>query len=203
MMALINNSGHREQNQKPARKRICSKLLVLVGLGMMVLAVCSLLPGCGSDRTSESNKGKKDQTRVLGKKSPSVVRPLLTDQTKTTSEKVGEVREIMPGITQDQFAARLAEERKKLKAQKPREVLPGLRVNEEDVMSKIAAERKKLEARKSVEVLPGIPGITQEELNTMIGKGRRTTNTEVLPGVTQVEIDTRIDAEQRKHRTQN
>jgi hypothetical protein len=71
-MTLSNNFGQREKGQKSAIKRICSRLLVLVGVGTMVLAVCALLFGCGSDSTpGGSVKGKNNKTASTptGKKS--------------------------------------------------------------------------------------------------------------------------------------
>ena len=90
MVTLSNHAGQREEGQKTARKRICSRLLVLVGLGAMVLTVLSFLPGCGSDSTpGGSVKGKtaKPAARAEGVK-PQTPAALMLDQAGTVPGKV-------------------------------------------------------------------------------------------------------------------
>jgi hypothetical protein len=79
MLTLSTYSGQVEEGQKPARKRICSRLLVGVGLGVMVLTVLSFFPGCGSDSTSiGSVKEKNAKPAGLKPQKSATGIPLLT-----------------------------------------------------------------------------------------------------------------------------
>jgi hypothetical protein len=172
------------------------KSLAIIPLGAMIFLVGGLLSGCGSDSTKlESKKIEKTRTSSTDKKSSGMVGPLLSDKGKTASPKTGDLREVFPGVTQEQLEARIAAERKIFEAQKNRAFLPGIVINEKQLEDRMASERKKFESQKRREVLPGI---TQEELNSRITQRQKTANTEVFPGVTQVEMDGRKTAEQRK-----
>jgi hypothetical protein len=168
-------SGQRKGHRGLFRNRICSKLLVLVGLGTMVLAVCSLLSGCGSDSTpGGSVKGKNAKTATKsGTMKPQAVTPLLADQEETG-----------PG--------------KKSLAKKPPdskniEVFPGVTI--EEVEAKLAANR----AKPSTEVFPGI---TMEEVEAKLAEGRAKRPTEVFPGVTAAQVEAKL-AEGRAQRPTN
>ena len=168
MVTLSNHTGQVEAGQKPAGRRIGSKLLVLVGLGAMVLTVLSFLPGCGSDSTpggSVKGKSAKPAARAEAVK-PLSPGALLIDQEGTVPGKVkkqpdSKQIEMFPGVTPEVLEARLAESRKKYLSMR-HEVFPG--ITQEELDARVAASRQKyLSMRHEV-----FPGITQEELDARV-----------------------------------
>jgi hypothetical protein len=192
MVTVSNHAGQVAEGQKPGRKRICSRLLVVVGLGAMVLTVLGFLPGCGSDSTpggAVKGKSAKPAARAEGVKAQTPA-ALVLDQAGMAPEKVqkqpGSQRvEVFPGLTREVLEAKMAESRKNQLAMR-QEVFPG--ITKEELDAKIAADRQKhISMRQEV-----FPGITKEELESRIATNRQKHDPRqmTLPGAgTQKEVD--------------
>ena len=173
MLTLSNHAGQVEEGQKPAKKRIGSRILVLASLGAMVLTVLGFLPGCGSDSTpGGAVKGKNAQTATRAEAvKPQAPIVLLIDQEGTVPGKVkkqpdSQRNEAFPGITQEALDAKVAESRQKHLAAR-QEVFPG--ITQEALDAKVAASRQKhLAVRQEV-----FPGITQDELDARVAASRQ------------------------------
>lgn len=221
MMTLSNNSGQMGKSHKPDRKRICSRLLVLVGLAAMILTCFCLLPGCGSDNKSQAISGKKEKTAAssTAMKSQAVL-PMqnLGEVSKgnVKKEPLSPDTELAPGLTVREVEKR--EEANRKRAENPNyEVIKG--INKKELDNKLAAEQKRQESTNSVnlEILPGITkkdldarmaahfkmagsgngglsGITKEELNSRmeVDRIKRELNHEVLPGVFKDKLDKKL-----------
>jgi hypothetical protein len=169
---------------------------VLVILGTMVLAVCSLLPGCGSDSTPKSSvKGKNAPTATKSLTKPAAVTPMLIGQKETGPGKKGLMAkppdslgiEVLPGVTKEKMEARVAADRKKIEAPGT-EVFPG--ITREQLEAKIAADRKKIEA-PGAEVFPGI---TKEQLEAKIAADRikiSSQRSEIFPDMTLEQLNSK------------
>jgi hypothetical protein len=172
--------------------------LVLVTLGTMVLAVCSLLLGCGSDSTPASGvKGKHASTATKsGIVKSQAVTQLLPNQEAAGPGKKGLVKkppdaktiEVFPGVTAEQVEAKLAANR----AKRPTEVFPG--VTAEEVEAKLAANR----AKRPTEVFPGV---TAEQVEAKLAANRAKRPTEVFPGVTAEQVEAKLAANRAKRPT--
>ena len=163
--------------------------LVLVTLGTMVLAVCSLLLGCGSDSTPGGTvKGKNASTATKSLTKSAAVTPMLIGEKETGPGKKGlmakppdyEGIEMLPGVTRESIEARIAADRKEIEAPST-ELFPG--ITREQLEAKTAADRGKIEA-PSTEVFPGI---TREQLEAKIAADRiklSSQRSEIFPGMT-------------------
>lgn len=143
--------------------------LVLVTLGTMVLAVCSLLLGCGSDGNSKGTvSGKSDKADVRKSKGTQPILPLVTEKGSTP---------VRPGNvgndkTFDHYFSGLPNPKKHL-------------------------DERNAEARKTAELLnPEIlPGVTRRELQRKMEGAQRmaeSLNVEILPGITKEEIERKL-----------
>lgn len=133
-----------------ARKRM--GILVALGLGTVMLTVLFLLPGCGSESTPEGTVKGKTATSAKAVK-PSVAVPLKTDKQVTGPERV---KEVFPGVTQEEMEARAAADRAKHDLLNP-EVFPG--VTREQLDAKMAAAREKHDPR----LMERLPRVTREK----------------------------------------
>ena len=194
MMTLINNSGHREQDQKPARKRICSKLLVLVGLGTMVLAVCSLLSGCSSDSTpGGSVKGKdvKTSSTTAATKSQTPTMLLMGEKGASGAGQKADIKKQpdrnsggMQGITREEMEARNAAATKM--ARSPDfEVRPGVTREE---MEKRNAAAVKMAQSPDFEVMPGVTREEMKKKNEAAVTMGRSPEVQAMRGITPEEM---------------
>jgi hypothetical protein len=174
------------------------RLLVPVGLGAMMLAVFCLLPGCGSEsppkkeKAAKSSGGKKMDTvlpmlvdkpeagtgQAKGLQTFDKVPGMPTEEefkakaakARSDWERRSPKMEILPGITQEQIDAKLAESRKR----NPKlEVLPGL--TQEQAEAKLAEARKR--APSKVEIAPGV---TEEHLKQKADQARQRQEVEGL-----------------------
>jgi hypothetical protein len=203
MLTLSNFSGQMEDGQKPARKRIGSRLMVGVGLGAMVLTALVFLPGCGSDSTPGGSVKGKNAKPAASAEAPKPLAPgaLLIDQQGTGPGKVkkrpdSKQMEVLPGITQEALDAKLEESRKK-HLSTPQEVLPG--ITQEELDAKLAESRQKhLSTPQEV-----FPGITKKALEAKLAESREKhlslRNQEVLPGITQEALDAKLAESREKH----
>ncbi|MBU4448186.1 MAG: hypothetical protein KKD99_06340 [Proteobacteria bacterium] len=167
MMTLSNNTGQMEKGQKSARKRICSQLLVFVGLGTMVLAVCSLLLGCGSDSTpggSEKGKNAKTSSIPAAKQSQAPAMLLMGGKGASGAGEMADIKKqpepksvVMPDITLEEMEARNAAAVKM--ARSPGfEIAPGVTREEMEARNAAAA---KMARSPGIEIMPGV---TLEEM---------------------------------------
>ncbi len=193
MMTLSNNSGQMEKGQKSVRKRICSRLLVLVGVGMMVVAVCSLLLGCGSDSTpGGSVKGKNDKTASIPTAKKSQVPALLVTGEKGTS-KAGEKGDIkrqpeqksapIQGITREEMDARNAAAVKM--ARSPGFEIKGLTREEMDARNAAAA---KLAQSPGLEIMPGVTVEQMKKKNAAAVKMAQSPDIQAMRGLSLEEM---------------
>jgi hypothetical protein len=171
-MLTLSFSGQAGKGQKPARKRIGSKLMG-VGLGAMMLTVLGFLPGCGSDSApggSVKGKNAKPAARAEAAKPRSPGAPLIdlegTVPGKIKKQPDSQHKEVLPGITQEALDAKLAEARQKHLA-RGQEVFPG--ITQEALEAKLAESRQRhLSLGQEV-----FPGITQKELEAKLAEARR------------------------------
>jgi hypothetical protein len=170
--------------------------LVTLTLGTMVLAVCSLLLGCGSDSTPGGTvKGKNAPTATKPLTKPAAVTTMLIGQKETVPGKKGLMAkppdslgiEMLPGVTKDNMESRIAADRKKIEAPGT-ELFPG--ITREQLEAKIAAGRKKIEA-PGTEVFPGI---TRKQLEDKIAAGRiksSSQRSEIFPAMTLEQLNSK------------
>jgi hypothetical protein len=194
-----------KKSQDLYKNRPWLTFLVLLTLGTMVLAVCSLLLGCGSDSTpGGAVEGKNAKTSA----NPNAIKRqaaggLLLDKGRTDPVKMGKIKqppeaksiEVFPGITQAEIDAKAAAGRKKLSAP-GYEIFPG--ITQEQIDAKVAAvDWEKLKS-------PGyeiFPGITNGELKARIAadlKKHDPKQMKVFPGITQAQIDAKIASQRVK-----
>lgn len=192
-----------KKSQDLYKNRPWLPFLVLVIFGTMVLAVCSILPGCGSDGTpGASVKGKNDNA-ATGSKVPKMqgAIPLLTD-TQGNGGRLGSLKkspevqrvEIFPGITQDELDAKKAAHDKKLK-EPGLEIFPG--ITREQMDAKLQAHRKQV-LDPDIEIFPGI---TQEQLNAKFAAQRVQVLSQInqmFPGITSEQLNAKIAAPREK-----
>jgi hypothetical protein len=159
----------------------------------MVLAVCSLLLGCGSDSTpKDTTSGKKEQTAKSGMTMQTVT-PLLAPKEGGTAplqhfdkipgrgtpeeieakraaaaaawEKLDPKQTVLPGLTKEQLEAKLEAERAK-KPNPKREILPGLTQEQLDA--------KGIEHRKNtLQPVEVFPGLTEEAVKAKAAQARQ------------------------------
>jgi hypothetical protein len=157
------NTVKKSQDLYENRPRLT--LLALVTLGTMVLAVCSLLLGCGSDSNTTGAVSKKsDKADVRANKGVQPILPLVTEKGTTPRGpgKVGNTNKFeqygsgLPN-TKEKMDERNAAAVKMADSLNP-EILPGVTRRELD--------RKMEEAQKKAELLNVeiLPGITKEEI---------------------------------------
>jgi len=178
------------------------RFLVLGNLGTMVLAVCFLLLGCGSDNKpgAVSNKKEKAAASTKAMKSQAAL-PLMN----RSDESRGAVKRaplppdkvLAPGLTAGEVEARMEATRKLVEAPDYK-VFPGITKQELD--EKIAAEQIRQESAKSAsqEILPGI---TKQELEARLeAHAKRTamSGNEGLKGITKEELNARLEADRIK-----
>lgn len=169
MMTLSNNSGQMEKGQQSTRKRILPRLLILVGFGAMVLTICSLLLGCGSDGKSKSAvNGKSDKADVSKKKGTEPMLPLVTEKGSTPKgpSSGGIVNKF------DQYLSGVPNPKAK--------------------MDELNAAAVKSAESLNPEILPGV---TRREMESKMEKARemaQSLNVEILPGITKEEIDRKM-----------
>jgi hypothetical protein len=194
MMRLSNKIGEMGTAQRSARKRICSQLLVLLGLGTMVLAVCSLLLGCGSDSTpGGSVKGKNAKTSSTpdAKKSPAPAMVLMEGKKGPEAGKMGDIQKqpdqnsvLVNGLTLQEMEARNEAAVKMLRSP-GMEAMPGVTREE---MDRRNAEAEKMSRSQNVEVMPGVNLEEMKRRNAAAVEMLRSQNVEVMPGVTLEEM---------------
>lgn len=197
MMTLSTNAGQMEKSQRSARKRIWSQLLILVGLGTMVLAVCSLLLGCGSDSTpGGAVKGKNAKTASIPTAKDSQVPGMLLMGGKGASG-AGEKADIKkqpepnsvptPSITLEEMEARNAAAVKM--ARSPGlEIAPGVTREEMEARNAAAA---KIAQSPGLEVMPGVTVEEMKKRNAAAVKMARSPEVQVMGGVTLEEMKKR------------
>ena len=208
MLPWFNYSVQVKEGQKSARKRVGSRLLVGVGLGAMVFAVLGFLPGCGSDSTPGSVKGKNSNP-AAGAETAKPLSPgaMLVDQQGTVPGKVkkrpdSKQIEVLPGITQEALEAKLAESRKRHLSQRNQEVFPG--ITQEELNAKLAASRERHLSQRGQEIFPGI---TKEALDARLAQSRQRhlalRDQEVFPGVTQQALEAKLAESRQRHDPRN
>jgi hypothetical protein len=206
MFTLFNHFVQVTEGRRLARKRVCIKILVLIGLGIMVLMVIALLSGCGSDSTPGGSVKEKNAKAAAGSKAtkmPAVI-SLLTDKEGTDPGKMGNVKkqpdaqrlEAFPGMTVEELEARDAADRKKFEDPN-NEIFPG--ITRKELEARVAADRKKFEDPNH-EIFPGI---TRKELEARDAADRKKfedPNHEIFPGITMAELNARRAAEPKPDR---
>jgi hypothetical protein len=204
-MLILSNYSGQVKEEKPARRRIGSKLLVGVGLGAMVLTVLGFLPGCGSDSTpggSVKGKNAKPAARAETAK-PLSPGAMVVDSQGTVPGNVkkrpdARQMEVLPGITQEELDTKLAEARKRHLAQRNPEVFPG--ITQEELDAKLAEAQKRHLAVHNPEVFPGI---TQEALEAKLAESRQRhlalRGQDVFPGITQEALDAKLAESRQRH----
>jgi uncharacterized protein YcbX len=177
-----------KKSQDLFKNRPWLTFLELVILGTVVLAVCALLLGCGSDTTpGGAVKGEKAKTASIPPVKKGQVPTMLMMGEKGASKPGGGIKKeperksvLMDGITLEEMEARNAAAIKM--AQSPTiEVMPGVTLEE---MEKRIAAAVKTAQSANIEV---IPGVTLEEMkarNAAAVKMAQSANIEVMPGVT-------------------
>ena len=195
-----------KKSQDLYKNRSWLTLLVLVTLGTMVLAVCSLLIGCGSDSKPQAVSGKKEKTAASTKamKSQEAL-PLMNlgDESRGAVKRAPLPPDtvLAPGLTAGEVEERMAANRKVVEAPDYK-VFPGITKQELD--DKIAAEQKRQETAKSAsqEILPGI---TRQELEARMAAHlkRTASSNEGLTGITKAELNARLEADRIKSGTTN
>lgn len=190
-----------KKSQDLYKNRPWLTFLVLVTLGTMVLAVCFLLPGCGSDGKPGAVSGKKEKTAASPKAMKSgEAFPLMNlgDESRGAVKRAPLPPDtvLAPGLTAGEVEERMAANRKQVEAPDYK-VFPGITKQELD--DKIAAEQKRQEAAKSPsqEILPGI---TRQELDARMAAHLKKTasSNEGLTGITKAELDARLEADRIK-----
>lgn len=198
MMTLSNNSDHREKSQKSARKRICSQLLVFVGLAAMSATCLCFLPGCGADSKPTNVKNEKAVATNPKKANSQSVMPLLNGQKSLLKAPVvslnSEGKQVFMGVTREEMEAKVAADRKKVESTPGLVVFPG--VNREELEAKVAADREKVESMRGIEVFPGV---TREQLQAKVAADSSKLyprGTEVFPGVTLEKMSSKVSQQQ-------
>jgi hypothetical protein len=190
MMTLSNNAVHREKGQTSARKHICSPPLALAGLGTMVLAVCFLLLGCGSDSTpGGAVKGKNAQTSSTpaAKQSQAPTMLLMGEKGASGAGKTADIKKqpdrksiLMQGITLEEMEARNAAAVKM--ARSPgMQVMPGVTVEQMKARNEAAVKKAR---SPGMEVMPGVSVEQMKARNAAAVKMAQSPGMEVMPGVT-------------------
>ena len=159
-----------EKGQRPARKCICSQFLILLGLGTMVLAVCSLLLGCGSDSTpggSVKGKNAKTSSTPNAKQSQAPATVLMEGKKGSEAVKMGDIKK-----QPDQNSV----------------LINGLTLQEMDDRNSAAV---KMSRSPSMEVMPGVTREEMDRRNAAAVKMSRSQNVEVMPGVNLEEMKRR------------
>jgi hypothetical protein len=172
--------------------RLLLKFLVRVTLGTMVLAVCFLFLGCGSDSKSGKSETADARTKSEG---AAPLRPMKVAPGE--SGKIGQVKkdpesprmESFGGLSPQELEAKAAESMAKLHKQKSSgPVIGGMTYDE--LVAKAEESRKKLKTKGGGEIFPGI---TQEELERMAAKNQkgqpRSVQEERFPGATKTQLD--------------
>jgi hypothetical protein len=185
--------------------RIWVRFLAKMSVGALAVLCVGLVVGCGSDNTSGGSVKGKDPKAAQhsGSMKPQGGIQVLTgkggtDQDKLKiSQKPPDVKgmEMLPNISQEELAAKIAAERAK---QDPKqiEVVPG-GITREQLEAKIAAERAKQDP-KQIEI---VPGITRGEMEAKLAAARAKhdpKNIEVLPGVSQKEFEAKVTVNRAK-----
>jgi hypothetical protein len=195
-----------KKSQDLYKNRPWLRFLMLVTLGTMVLAVCSLLLGCGSDSKPGAVSGKKEKTAASAKAmKPQEALPLMNlgdaSRGAVKREPLPPDTVLAPGLTAGEVEERMAANRKVVEAPEYK-VFSGITKKELD--DKIAAEQKRQEAAKtaSQEILPGI---TRQELDARMGTHlkRTASSNEGLKGITKAELNARLEADRVKRGTSN
>ena len=200
-MMILSNIGQMEKGPKSDRKHICSKLLVLVGLGVMVLAICSLLLGCGSDSTpGEALKGKTAKKVGLeGKKSANDKR--MGPGASTIAKAPPSSRQFEPappGLTLEALQAKIAEQKAAFDRMDPNliQVSPGMTLKQ---LQAKTAEQKAAFDRMDPSLIQVSPGMTLKQLQAKIANQQENYNeglVEVSPGVTVQQVKNKALVEQ-------
>jgi hypothetical protein len=172
MMIFSNNTAQMGKGQRFARKHICSKLLLFVGLGAMVLMVMGLLPGCGSDSTPGGSVKGKNAKQDVSAESVKLAAPMevLIDQKGTVAGKVKkqpDVKriEVVPQMSMEELGAKIAANAA-MHDPKRMEPYPGGGITHEEMKAKIAANAA-MHDPKRMDPYPG-GGITHEEMKAKI-----------------------------------
>jgi hypothetical protein len=173
--------------------------LVLVTLGTMVLAVCSLLLGCGSDSTpGGAVKGKNAKASSSpATKDPQASTVLLMEGKgvsvagKTDIKKQPERNSVlMHGITMEEMEARNAAAVKMARSASM-EIKPA--VTREEMEARNAAAVKMAQS-PGMEVMPGVTLEQMKAKNAAAVKMARSPGMEVMPGVTLEQMEKKRNA---------
>lgn len=196
-MTLNNNSGCMEQHKHSVGKRLVSKGLVLVGLGTMMLAVCFLLPGCGSESTPVGSvKGKDAKTSSTPAVTRSQAGAMLVVGDKGASgagepagiKKQPERNSLpMGGISREEMDARNAAAVKAGRSMNI-EVMRGVTLEEMEARNAAAIKAAR---SMNIEVMPGVTLEEMKQRNAAAVKFAQSANIEVIPGVTLEEMKKR------------
>jgi hypothetical protein len=206
---MLNTS---KKSQDLYKNRPWLTFLVLVTLGTMVLAVCSLLLGCGSDRKPDMLSTKKEKTTAGAKvmKTPvalSLRNQGVVGQRTLKREPLSPDTELVPGLTVRQVEERGAAALKRIQSP-DYEILPGMTRQQLDDKIALATQnaQKELESPNR-EVLPGM---TKQQLDDKIASARQNAqkelespNREVLPGMTKQQLEAKVEAARRKGEAQS
>jgi hypothetical protein len=190
MMTILNKSDQMEKDQQSAGRHIYSKLLVLVGRGTMVLAVCSLLLGCGSDSTP---KGAAKGNNVKAAAGSKALKTQGTTSLLVGKEETGPKGTIkhhpeskfieLPSVSQEELEARDAEDRR-VSESPDTEVWPGMTRAQYEA----AQAADKGFDPKTAEVWPGMTR-AQYEAAQAADKGFDPKTAEVWPGMTRAQYE--------------
>jgi hypothetical protein len=178
-----------KKSQDLYKNRPWLTFLELVTLGTVVLAVCALLLGCGSDSTpGGSVKGKDAKTASIpaAKNSPAPSMLLMGEKGASGAGKADTKKQperntfLMQGITLEEMEARNAAAVKM--ARSPgMEVMPG--VTREEMEARNAAAVK-VARSPGMEVMPGVTLEQMKARNAAAVKVAQSPGMEVMPGVT-------------------
>jgi hypothetical protein len=177
--------------------------LVTLTLGTMVLAVCSLLLGCGSDSTpGGAVKGKNAKTAGVEAKKMESITPLLVDNKGKDSEarKIAKqprapqkMEGSPPGMTVEELRAKTAAQKAAYYNRDPNlaEVTPGLTLKQ--LQEKTAAQSY----NRDPNLIEVYPGMTLKQLQEKTAAQRAAHyNMEVVPGMTLKQLKAKATMEQ-------
>jgi hypothetical protein len=185
--------------------------LALVTLGTMVLAVCSLLLGCGSDSTPKGSlKGKNAKTAGLGAKKSGAVAPLIIGNKGMDlgARKIAkqpqdsqQIEAAPPGMTVEELNAKTAAQTAAYNNRDPNlvEVSPGVTLKQ--LQAKTAAQRA-THYNRDPSLIEVSPGMTLKQLQEKMAAqraahyNRNPDLIEVSPGMTLKQLKAKAAMEQ-------
>jgi len=203
MQALSNNSFHMAKRQRLVRKHTCTRFLVLVGRGTVVLAMLVMgmvfLPGCGSDSTpGVSGKGKDaiPTARAGGLKAQPQGTLLIGQAGKVEKQPDVKNIEVLPQISTEEMEAKIAANRAQFDPA-TMEAYPGAGITKEQFKAKVEANVAQFDPRQ-MEPYPGAT-ITHEQLKAKIESNRAQFNPAMMKaypgtGITREQFKAKVEA---------